>query len=145
MCLILEWLSALNDCLLAVYTKAFTRAHRSSLPTPKQIMQLFNRAGKGKGKLTCSAISPVYFLASLKFIMRQLCCKRSMLVSVLVQVRQGQCDLTVPRPSTAVTSQANNGNPSCFHRPGIDWVDRNAHNYIVTLVVPSFNRIVRGV
>lgn len=111
--------------------------HMSLLPTPKQIMRRFNRAGKGKGKLMCGAISPVYFLASLKFIMRQLCWKRSMLVSVLVQVKQGQCGLTVPRPSAAVT-QASSSNPNCFHRLGIDPVDLdNAHNFIATLFVPS--------
>lgn len=36
-------------CLHAVYTTTFTRAHRGSLPTPKQIMQLLIEQEKARG------------------------------------------------------------------------------------------------
>lgn len=57
--------SAVRLCLSSVYTRTFTRGHRGSLPIPKQIMELFNTAGKGERKLTSRTIAPVYFLASL--------------------------------------------------------------------------------
>lgn len=57
-------------------------------------------------------------------------------------MRQGQCDLTVPRPPAAFTSQAKNGNLSCCHSRtdqihAYSCICTNAHNFYATLIVRS--------
>lgn len=105
-----------RDFLHCLQQEVYTSSYGFTANTQADHASL-NSAGKGKGKLTCCMISPVYFLASLKFIMRQLCCRLPLLVSVLVQVRQGQCHLAVPRPSSASTSRASKGRLSSFYIP----------------------------